>query len=60
MMTILECEAASAFEEITFSNSDDTMQWQSPQAWPNTFRSSLVRARERADPGRAAAFAGAR
>ncbi|MFB3430492.1 MAG: amidase [Phycisphaerales bacterium] len=40
MMTILECEAASAFEEITFSNSDDTMQWQSPQAWPNTFRSS--------------------
>ena len=40
LMTILECEAASAFEEITFSNSDDTMQWQSPQAWPNTFRSS--------------------
>lgn len=40
LMTILECEAASAFEEITFTNSDDTMQWQSPQAWPNTFRSS--------------------
>lgn len=40
LITILECEAASAFEEITFSNSDDTMQWQSPQAWPNTFRSS--------------------
>ncbi|MGI9012721.1 MAG: amidase [Phycisphaerales bacterium] len=37
---ILMAEAASAFEEITLSNSDDTMRWQSPEAWPNAFRQS--------------------
>jgi len=38
LMTILIAEAATAFEEITLNNTDDTMQWQEPEAWPNTFR----------------------
>ncbi len=38
MLTILNVEAATAFEEITLKNTDDQMVWQSPQAWPNSFR----------------------
>jgi len=38
LYTQLIGEAASAFEEITLTNSDDQMKWQEPQAWPNTFR----------------------
>jgi len=35
---IITVEAAAAFDEMTRSNDDDRLQWQSPQAWPNTFR----------------------
>jgi len=35
---ILTTEAAAAFEEITLTDSDDTMKWQEARAWPNTFR----------------------
>jgi Asp-tRNA(Asn)/Glu-tRNA(Gln) amidotransferase A subunit family amidase len=40
LLTILFCEAAAAFEDLTRSNLDDTLKWQAPQAWPNTFRQS--------------------
>ena len=36
----LYAEAAAAFESLTRSDDDDLMTWQSPQAWPNTFRRS--------------------
>lgn len=42
LMTILDVEAASAFEDMTRANEDDLLQWQSPQAWPNTFRSAWM------------------
>lgn len=38
LMTILSVEAAAAFEELTISNLDDELVWQSPRAWPNSFR----------------------
>ncbi len=38
LMNILNCEAAAAFEELTRSGQDDTLTWQAPQAWPNSFR----------------------
>jgi Asp-tRNA(Asn)/Glu-tRNA(Gln) amidotransferase A subunit family amidase len=38
MLSILLCEAAAAFEEITLTGSDDSLDWQAPEAWPNTFR----------------------
>ncbi|MEM9064016.1 MAG: amidase [Planctomycetota bacterium] len=40
LYTQLIGEAAAAFEEITLTNSDDTMKWQEPQAWPNSFRTA--------------------
>jgi Asp-tRNA(Asn)/Glu-tRNA(Gln) amidotransferase A subunit family amidase len=40
LLTMLYCEAAAAFEDLTRSNLDDTLRWQAPQAWPNTFRQS--------------------
>jgi Asp-tRNA(Asn)/Glu-tRNA(Gln) amidotransferase A subunit family amidase len=42
LMTILDVEAASAFEDMTRANQDDLLQWQAPQAWPNTFRSAWM------------------
>lgn len=42
LMTILEVEAAAAFEEMTRGNTDDQLQWQAPQAWPNSFRSAWM------------------
>ena len=42
LMTILEVEAAAAFEDMTRSNADDQLQWQAPQAWPNSFRSAWM------------------
>ncbi len=42
LMTILEVEAATAFEEMTRSNEDDLLQWQAPQAWPNSFRAAWM------------------
>lgn len=40
LFMILLAEAAAAFDEITRTNSDDTMQWQEDQAWPNSFRAA--------------------
>lgn len=40
LITILNVEAAAAFEELTLSNRDDELVWQDPQAWPNSFRQS--------------------
>ena len=36
-MTII-VEAAAAFDDMTRNSLDDQLSWQSPQAWPNTFR----------------------
>lgn len=38
LITNLEAEAAAAFEHLTLSDEDDTLVWQDPAAWPNTFR----------------------
>ena len=38
LMTILLVEAASAFETLTLTDTDDELVWQEPEAWPNTFR----------------------
>lgn len=35
---ILLAEAAAAFEQLTVEDRDDLLNWQSPEAWPNTFR----------------------
>lgn len=40
MLPILEAEAAAAFQALTLSGADDTMKWQAPAAWPNTFRAA--------------------
>ena len=38
LMNVLYAEAAAAFEELTLTDQDDTLTWQEPGAWPNTFR----------------------
>ena len=38
LLLTLYAEAAAAFESLTRSNEDDTLKWQAPQAWPNSFR----------------------
>ncbi len=38
LMNVLYAEAAAAFEDLTLSGRDDTLTWQEPGAWPNTFR----------------------
>ena len=38
LVQALLVEAAAAFEEMTLTNSDDTLDWQEADAWPNTFR----------------------
>ena len=38
LMNVLYAEAAAAFEELTLSDRDDLLTWQTPAAWPNTFR----------------------
>ena len=40
LLVTLYVEAAAAFENLTRSGADDDLAWQSPQAWPNTFRRS--------------------
>ncbi|MAU13289.1 MAG: amidase [Anaerolineaceae bacterium] len=40
LYVILLAEAAAAFDEITRNHSDDTMQWQEDNAWPNSFRAA--------------------
>jgi Asp-tRNA(Asn)/Glu-tRNA(Gln) amidotransferase A subunit family amidase len=38
LFAAVEAEAAAAFEHLTLSNEDDSLVWQDPPAWPNTFR----------------------
>lgn len=40
LLVTLYAEGAAAFDQLTLSNEDDLMQWQSPNAWPNTFRAA--------------------
>lgn len=37
---ILTAEGAAAFDQLTLTDRDDMMQWQEPNAWPNTFRAA--------------------
>lgn len=70
LITILQAEAAAAFEQLTFEGRDDDLVWQDLEAWPNMFRASrfipaidLVQAdrlRRRAGEAMQAAFAKAR
>ncbi|WP_394692163.1 amidase [Hyphobacterium sp.] len=41
--TVVEVEAAAAFEELTLSGEDDSLRWQEPNAWPNTWRRARLR-----------------
>ncbi|MCA9689199.1 MAG: amidase [Myxococcales bacterium] len=38
LLTILQAEAAAAFEDWTLDGRDDQLAWQDLDAWPNTFR----------------------
>jgi Asp-tRNA(Asn)/Glu-tRNA(Gln) amidotransferase A subunit family amidase len=38
LVSILMAEAAASFEELTLSDRDDQLTWQSADAWPNQFR----------------------
>ena len=38
LVQIVLVEAAAAFADLTLSDEDDTLVWQDPQAWPNTWR----------------------
>ena len=38
LFAAVEAESAAAFEALTLSGEDDTMVWQDPDAWPNTWR----------------------
>jgi Asp-tRNA(Asn)/Glu-tRNA(Gln) amidotransferase A subunit family amidase len=68
LMSVLTAEAAASFEDLTLSNADDTLTWQEPGAWPNTFRKArflsaidhvqLDRLRRRVMQDMDAAFAG--
>ena len=68
LMSVLTAEAAASFEDLTLSNADDTLTWQEPGAWPNTFRKArflsaidhiqLDRLRRRVMHDMDAAFAG--
>ena len=40
MTLILSAEAAASFDRVTRLNTDDRMARQTPDAWPNTFRSA--------------------
>ena len=42
LMTSLVAEAASAFESMTRSGSDDQLSWQADEAWPNSFRQAWL------------------
>lgn len=39
---ILSAEAGAAFEDLVLTNRDDEMVQQTPNAWPNTFRSAQM------------------
>ncbi len=38
LYSVVEAEAAAAFQELTLSGRDDLMVWQEDRAWPNTWR----------------------
>ena len=38
LIPILSAEAAAMLEELTLSNRDDLLRWQTARAWPNSFR----------------------
>ena len=38
LMIQLQVEAAAAFEELTLSDRDDELRWQTDRAWPNSWR----------------------
>ena len=38
MMSILQAEAAAAFDDLVLENKDDTLRGQKPWAWPNSMR----------------------
>ena len=38
LMNMVSAEAAASFEELTFSDRDDLLTWQTAAAWPNIFR----------------------
>jgi Asp-tRNA(Asn)/Glu-tRNA(Gln) amidotransferase A subunit family amidase len=40
LRVILSAEGAAAFDQLTLTNKDDSMKWQQPNAWPNTFRAA--------------------
>ncbi len=42
LLTILTCEAAAAFDDLTRSGADDQLTWQEDPAWPNTFRAAQL------------------
>ncbi|MAO63550.1 MAG: amidase [Balneola sp.] len=37
---ILTAEGAAAFDQLSLTDQDDLMEWQEPNAWPNTFRAA--------------------
>ena len=38
LFSVVEAESAAAFEQLTLSGQDDSLVWQEPDAWPNTWR----------------------
>ena len=38
LMNVLFAEAAASFEHLTLEGADDSLTWQEPGSWPNTFR----------------------
>ncbi|MBL8898738.1 MAG: amidase [Planctomycetes bacterium] len=42
LRVVLEVEAAAAFDELTRSGRDDLLKRQSPDAWPNLFRTARL------------------
>lgn len=38
LFSVVEAESAAAFEQLTLSGADDSLVWQEPDAWPNTWR----------------------
>lgn len=38
LYAVVEAESAAAFEHLTLTGEDDTLSWQAPAAWPNTWR----------------------
>lgn len=68
LQAIVAVEAAAAFSDLTLSNRDDELSWQSKEAWPNSWRQmrffpavdfvQIDRLRRRAMQEMATAFSG--